>query len=82
MKPLIECSENVGIVLKNKFQTSFRHSRISFLQNLQDKRNGRIKLRFIYKNPFEVLTLQLKVMNKFERGVGRVIFVDIFKHPL
>jgi hypothetical protein len=28
------------------------------------------------------LTLQLKVMNKFERGVGRVIFVDIFKHPL
>jgi len=35
------------------------------------------------KNPFEVLSPHLKIMDKFERGVGRDIFLDIqCKHLL
>jgi len=42
----------------------------------------RNQVKFISKNPFEILSLQSKVMNKFQRGVGRDIFFDVFKHPL
>jgi len=48
-KPLIELSENIGIVFKNKFQSSFRHSRISFFKKLQTKKSWRIKMSFISK---------------------------------
>jgi len=36
------------------------------------------ELNFISKNPFEILRLQSKDMDKGHRGIGRNIFFDIF----
>jgi len=38
-----------------------------------------IKPDFISKNPFNILSLQSKVMNKLQRRVGRDIFFDNLK---
>jgi hypothetical protein len=47
-------SGNAGIVIKVKFQTSFRHSRLYFFKELQTKKSWGIKYIFISKNPFEI----------------------------
>jgi len=42
----------------------------------------KINLDFIFKISFEILSLLSKVMDKFQGGVGKDIFFDIFKHLL
>jgi len=54
----------------------------NFFQTILNSINVEIKLTFIFKIPFEILNLQSKVMDKFQRGIERDIFLDIFKHPL
>jgi hypothetical protein len=41
-----------------------------------------MKLSFISENPFVILSLHSKVLDKIQSGVARNIFIDIFKHPL
>jgi len=42
----------------------------------------KIKIAFISKNLFDILSLRPKVMDKFQVRVGRDIFFDISKHLL
>jgi len=56
-------------VLKIKFQTSFRHSRILFLEKLRIAKSWGIKLIFISKNPFEVFETPPKSYGQISKRV-------------
>jgi len=49
--------QNAGIVLETEFQSSFRHSKITFFKKFQTKKSWDIILVFISKNLFEVSSL-------------------------
>jgi len=55
------------IVLNVELQNSFWHSRIKFYKKFYTKKSQKINLNFISKSPFEISSLQSKVMNKIQR---------------
>jgi len=55
---------NVEIVLKLKFQITFRHSKSSYFKNLWIKKSWKINIFFISKNPFEISRLHSKVIDE------------------
>jgi len=67
---------------KSNFKPHFSIVEKKNFKKLQTKKSSKINLSFISKNPFEMSRLHLRVIDKFQRGVGKDIFWDIFKHPL
>jgi len=68
------------ILFKVKFQTAFSYRIVTFLKKLQTKEMWEIKENFISKNEFQILSLQSKVMDKIQRGIGRDILVLLFSN--
>jgi len=58
------------VIVKKKFK------------KLWTKKNCQIKPNFTSKNPFVILNIQSKIIDKNQRGVAKSIFWHIFKHPL
>jgi len=66
----------------SRLQGPFRHGKTPFFKNTWTNEICKINLTFTFKNPFAILSVQSKVMDESQKGVGMNNFLNTFKHPL